>query len=131
MSSLRETHTLRIYPFKWLEAFGITVPKEIVAILLRIIKGVRQEEAVLAPKKSPSQRVEGFVVTDDYKPPKKSRKVFMYASTLVRRLSHLELYRWFVDRRQYCYQLMRQGACDIPWPPGCFVPPGPLFTHAL
>ena len=130
-TSLRETHTLRIYPFKWLEAFGITNPKEIEAIRLRIIKRVRQEEAVLAPTKSPPQRVEGFLVTEEYMPPKKSRKVFMYASTLARRLSHLELYRWFVDRCRYCYQLMRQGACDIPWPPGCFVPPGPLLRNAL
>jgi hypothetical protein len=130
-ASSRQTHTLRIYPFKWLEAFGISDPTEIENIRSRIVARVREEEAMLAPKKDPVQRIEGFVVTEEYKPPRKDRKVFMYGSSAERRRAHLDLYRWFIGRCHYCYQLMKQGCHHIPWPPGCFVPPAPLLQNAL
>jgi hypothetical protein len=130
-ASSRQTHTLRIYPFKWLEAFGISDPTEIENIRSRIVARVREEEAMLAPKKDPVQRIEGFVVTEEYRPPRKDRKVFMYGSSAERRRAHLDLYRWFIGRCHYCYQLMKQGCHHIPWPPGCFVPPAPLLQNAL
>jgi hypothetical protein len=130
-ASSRQTHTLRIYPFKWLEAFGISDPSEIEKIRSRIVARVRQEEASLAPKKDPAQRIEGFVVTEEYKPPRKERKVFMYGSTPTGRLAHLDLYRWFIGRCRQCYHLMKRGYSNIPWPPGCFIPPAPLLHNAL
>jgi hypothetical protein len=130
-ASIRRTHTLRIYPFRWLEAFGISDPDEIERVRARIIAQVREEEAKLAPTIEPIQRIEGFVVTDEYKPPPKERKVFMYASTLARRLEHLEQYRWFIKRCRECYELMKQGYRNIPWPPGCFIPPTPQLCNAL
>jgi hypothetical protein len=80
-ASSRQTHTLRRYQFKWLEAFGISDPSEIEKIRSRIVARVRQEQAALAPKKDLAQRIEGFVVTEEYKPPRKERKVCMYGST--------------------------------------------------
>jgi hypothetical protein len=130
-ASSRQTHTLRIYPFKWLEAFGVSDPSEIEKIRSRIVARVRQDEAELAPKKEPEQRIEGFVVTDEYKPPRKERKVFMYGSTLTGRFEHLESYRWFSDLCDYCYQLMKQGCSAIPWPLGCFIPPAPPLHNVL
>ena len=130
-ASARQTHTLRIYPFRWLEAFGISDPKEIERVRARIVAQVREEEAKLAPRKDPIQRVEGFVVTDDYIPPRKERKIFMYASSLARRLAHLEQYSWFIKRCRECYELMKQGCRNIPWPPGCFIPPPPQLCNAL
>jgi hypothetical protein len=130
-ASSRETHTLRIYPFKWLEAFGISDPDEIEKIRTKIVSKVREEEAKLAPQKEPVQRIEGFVVTDEYIPTKKERRVFMYGSTLARRLAHLDLYRWFVGQCRYCYQLMKEGCTSIPWPPGCFIPPAPQLLNVF
>jgi hypothetical protein len=130
-TSRRQTHTLRVYPFKWLEAFGISDPDEIEKVRTKIVSRVREEEAKIAPKKEPVQRLEGFIVTDEYIPPKKERRVFMYGSTLARRLAHLDLYRWFVSQCRRCYQLMKQGYTTIPWPPGCFIPPAPQLHNAL
>jgi len=130
-ASERQTHTLRIYPFRWLEAFGISDPEEIERVRARIVARVREEEAALASTIDPIQRIEGFVVADEYKPPRKERKVFMYASSLARRLAHLEQYDWFIKRCRECYELMKQGFRDIPWPPGCFIPPAPQLCNAL
>jgi hypothetical protein len=130
-ASSRQAHILRIYPFKWLEAFGISDPAEIERIRSRIVARVRQEEAALAPKKEPVQRIEGFIVTEEYKPPRKERKIFMYGSTLTKRLTHLDLYRGFINTCRECYQMMKQGYSSIPWPLGCFVPPAPLLHNAL
>jgi hypothetical protein len=130
-ASAREMNTLRIHPFRWLEAFNISDPAEIERVRTRIIRRVREEEAKLALENAPSQRIEGFMVTDEYKPPRKERKVFMYASTITRRLAHLEQYRWFIKRCRECYELMKKGFSNIPWPPGCFIPPAPQLCNVL
>jgi hypothetical protein len=130
-ASARQTQILRVHPFRWLEAFGISDPEEIERVRSRIVALVREEEAKLAPAKDPIKRVEGFVVTDEYKPPPKERKIFMYASTVARRLAHLAQYEWFIQRCKECYKLMKQGFQNIPWPPGCFIPPAPQLCNAF
>ena len=127
----RQTHTLRIHPFRWLQAFGISDPTQIEAIRARIVARVRQEEARLAPPKAPLQRIEGFLVTDEYIPTKKERKVFMYGSSVQVRTAHLNLYRAFIDKCARCYELMKKGVKAIPWPPGCFIPPAPQLCNAM
>lgn len=129
--SKRETHKVKIMPFKWLEAFGIVDAADIEAVRQRIITNVREVEASLLPKKSHAQKLEGFVVTDTYVPPKKERKVFMYGSTKERRWEFLELYRWFKEQCLMCYELMKQGIEKIPWPPECFRPPGPRLCNSF
>ena len=127
----RQTNTLEIQPFRWLEAFGISDPKEIEKIRKRIISRVREEEAKIAVSRSSPQKLEGFVVTDEYLPPKKERKVFMYGSSKEKRLGHRLIFRSFINKCKECYELMKQGAKDIPWPPGCFIPPTPQLCNAL
>jgi hypothetical protein len=130
-AALRTTHTLRIHPFKWLQAFNITHPKAIEAIRQRIIHRVRQEEAELLGQKLYDSQLEGFVVSDDYLPPPKERRLFMYGSTRRVRQRHLVVYDRFVRECRKCYQLMKTGAKNIPWPPACFVPPAPRLCNAL
>jgi hypothetical protein len=127
----RDAHTVRIMPFKWLEAFNITEPSKIEEIRQQIIRRVRQTEAELITKKAPLRKLEGFVVTDKYIPQKRERKVFMYASSKERRSSHLLRYRLFLAECFKCYQLMKLGVEKIPWPPECFRPPSPKLCNAL
>lgn len=130
-ASARQTHTLKIHPFRWLEVYGIRSAEEIERVRTRIIALVREGEAELASEKEPVQRREGFVVTDVYKPPPKERSVFMYGSTLAKRLLHLEERRRFDKLCRQCFDLLKQGAMNIPWPPGCFIPPAPIRYNAL
>jgi hypothetical protein len=130
-ASSREHNLVRIMPLKWLEAFKIVDPTEIEQIRERIIAQVRLEEARLARKKDSQVRIEGFVVTNDYVPRKKNRKVFMYASCKERRCRFLETFRMFVSQCMRCYLLMKQGYRDVPWPPGCFKPPLPRLCNAI
>jgi hypothetical protein len=130
-ASIRPKNILKIYPFRWLEAFGISDPVEIERVRGRIIARVREEEQKLQLERAPSQRIEGFVVTDEYKPPRKERRVFMYASSAAKRIEHLEQFSWFDKRCRHCFQLMKQGLKDISWPPGCFIPPAPQLCNAL
>lgn len=130
-ASKRETHRVKIMPFKWLEAFKVVEPEEIEKIRQRIIADVRAEEALLSPKKNSLRKLEGFVVTETYVPRKKERKVFMYGSTKEHRLNYLELYRWFVGQCASCYELLKQGAEKIPWPPECFRPPGRKLCNSF
>jgi hypothetical protein len=118
-------------PLKWLHAFKIVDPIEIEKVRQRIIKEVREEEARLAPKKAPLRRIEGFVVTDAYVPKKKSRKIFMFASSKELRLAFLETFHSFIRKCRECYLLMKQGYTDVPWPPGCFKPPIPRLCNAF
>jgi hypothetical protein len=127
----RERNTVRVMPLKWLHAFNIVDPIEIEKIRQRIIREVREEEARLAPKKTPIRRIEGFVVTDAYLPQKKSRKIFMYASCKELRWAFLETFHSFIRKCRECYLLMKQGYTDVPWPPGCFKPPIPRLCNAL
>lgn len=127
----RQTFTLRIHPFRWLEAFGISTPEEIEAVRARIIARVREEEAALANQKIHPQKLQGFVVTDDYIPPPKERSVFMYGSTPEVRISHLKIYRAFVATCDRCFEMMKIGAKNIPWPPGSFIPPCPPLSSSV
>lgn len=127
----RQKHTLRIYPFRWMEAFGITTPEQIEAVRARIIQRVREEEALLAQEKIPQQKLEGFIVTNEYIPPPQERRIFMFGSTPEIRAQHRNLYRVFLDRCKKCFELLKQGVQNIPWPPGCFIPPCPQLSNAL
>mgnify|MGYP006272233559 CR=1 FL=1 len=130
-ASKRETHEIKIMPFKWLEAFQIFDPIDIERVRQRIINHVRATEAKLSPKKDPPRRIEGFVVTDTYVPRKKERKVFMYASLKELRLEYLETLSQFTSLCARCYQMMKQGVEKIPWPPECFRPPCPRLCNAF
>lgn len=130
-TSSRARNIIRIMPLKWLQVFNIVDPVEIEKIRQRIIAQVREEEARLAPKKAPLNRIEGFVVTDAYVPRKKSRKIFMYASCKELRWAFLEIFRSFIRRCTECYILMKQGYAVVPWPPGCFKPPIPRLSNAF
>lgn len=127
----RQTHTLTIMPFKWLQAFGITDPKQVEGIRQRIINRVRQGESEIAAKRKPLNRLEGFVVTDAYIPTKKERHIFVYASSKETRCDYLREYQDIIDRCDRCYELMKQGARVIDWPPECFVPPSPRLCNAF
>jgi hypothetical protein len=131
LAESRDTHTVRIMPFKWLEAFKISNPQTIEEIRQQIINRVRQAEAELATKKEPLRRLEGFIVSDKYTPQKRERKIFMYASSKELRWSHLLKYRHFVAQCVKCYELMKLGVEKIPWPPDCFRPPSPKLCNAL
>ena len=125
----RETHTLSIYPFKWLQAFGITSPKEIEAIRQRIIRRVREGEAEMAEDTPVAQRLQGYVVTEAYIPPPRERRVFAYGSTKEIRQSYIRLFREFQRKCRSCYELLKQGVKNIPWPQECFIPPAPKLCN--
>jgi len=65
--SAREMSILRIHPFRWLEAFGISDPAEIERVRARIISRVREEEVKLARENAPAQRIEGFILNSAVK----------------------------------------------------------------
>jgi REP element-mobilizing transposase RayT len=127
----RSTFKLRVYPFRWLKAFGVTRPEQIERIRALIIQMVRDGEKKLAPRKEPNRRLDGFVVTDRYKPKKRERRIFMFASTKARRLKHLLEYRHFCRICDACYELMKQGVKQIPWPRECFIPPAPKLCNVF
>jgi len=129
----RPTHTLRLYPLKWLEAFGITDPQEVEKIQKRIITRVREGEKEIARtfKKAPLRRIEGYIVTDSYLPPKRQRKIFMFGSTKELRTEFLSLYRHFADRCKQCYELLKEGLRSVDWPPECFIPPPPRICNPV
>lgn len=130
-TSSRVRQTVRIMPFKWLQVFNVIEPAQIEEIRKRIITRVREEEARLSPKKVPPRRIEGFIVTNVYIPRKKERKIFMYCSCKELRLAFLSEYRRFIRKCIQCYQLMKRGATDIPWPPACCRPPTPHLCNAI
>lgn len=129
MTQGRETHTLRIYPFKWLEAFGITTPDEIEAVRRRIVKQVREGEAEFSESEPIAEKLEGYIVTDAYIPPPKERRVFAYGSTKEIRGAYIRLFRAFRLECRRCYELLKQGAKNIPWPQECFIPPAPKLCN--
>lgn len=122
---------LRVYPFKWLEAFGITDPIEIEKIRQRIIKAVREEEAIYANEKFPDRGLAGYVITDEYIPPAKERSVFMYGSDIDIRLACLNDHDLVEAACRNCYLLMKAGHTQIGWPPECFVPPPPRVCNPV
>lgn len=123
--------TLRVFPFKWLEQFGITCPKEIEKIRQQIISAVRAEERQFAEKKFPQRRLEGFVVTDEYVPPKKERSIFMYGSTVESRIACLEDHNRFSEKCRECFLLLKKGYKTNDWPAGCFIPPPPRHCNPI
>ena len=129
-TSTRETHTIRIMPFKWLEAFKVVDQIQIEKIRQRIISRVREEETRLSSESTPRRIIEGFIVTDAYIPPKKQRKVFMYGSTKDIRCEYLAIFDNFIKECARCYQLLKQGYSTILWPPESFRPPGPKLCNA-
>ena len=125
----RETHTLKIYPFKWLQAFGVTTPEQIEAVRQRIVKKVREGEAEMAALNTVPEKLEGYIITDAYIPPPKERRVFAYGSTKEIRQFHIRVFRAFQRECTRCYELLKQGVKNIPWPRECFIPPAPKLCN--
>lgn len=125
------TTILKIYPFKWLEPFGVTDPDEIEKIRQKIIQQVREEEARLSTKKFVPATRDGFDVTNSHIPSKKERKVFVFASTKEARIDFISSYKRFVEKCRMCYEFMKQGVTSIDWPIECYVPPKPRLANPI
>ena len=121
--------TLTIYPFAWLKPFGISDPKEIESVRQRIITRVREEEVKLAVPPRASRR-DSFLITN-YKPKKKERKVFFYASTKELRFDFLNQFAHFKVACRECFTRLKAGFRNVLWPPGGFAPAPPIIYNAL
>ena len=122
---------LRVYPFKWLEQFGVKDPAEIEKVRQRIISAVRTEESRFSSKKFPQRKLEGFIVTDEYLPPKKERVVFVYGSTVEGRAEAIQRHNRFSIKCRECFSFLKSGYPSIDWPAGCFIPPQPRLCNPL
>lgn len=107
----------------------LTTPEEIEAVRKKIVRLVREGEAEYAESEPIPERLGGYVVTDAYTPPPKERRVFAYGSTKEIRQAHIELFRAFQRERRKCYELLKQGVKNIPWPRECFIPPAPRLCN--
>jgi hypothetical protein len=130
------SHSLVLKPFKWLEAYGVTEPREIEKIRQKIITRVREEETAyaLARAKSGKRASSPATVRSErfmkpHQPKKKERKIFLICSDKALRLRLLESFRWVIVQCKKCYRLARAGI-RVDWPPGTFIPwfpPGFIF----
>ncbi len=124
-------HVLRIYPFKWLEAFQIKSAEMIEQVRQRILALVREGERECAANQIHKWKLEGFIVTNAYIPPKPERKIFMYGKTVEIRCRFLRRFNQFIEKCRACYELMKQGVKKIDWPPECFIPPTPKLLNTF
>jgi hypothetical protein len=124
------SETLKLYPFIWLKAFNITTPQQIEEVRKRIISRVRAYEQEFRNKKEPSHFIEGYDVTDSYRPARRERKIFCLSSETELRIAFLERFKRFVRQCRDCYQSAKQGVRNVDWPPECFLPRIPKLCNA-
>ena len=129
-------HPIVLKPFKWLEPYGISDPKEIEKIRQKIIARVHETERAnaLARAKANKRSVSRQALMQQrfmrpHIPKKKDRKIFLICSDKETRLSLLESFRQTISRCRECYRLAKSGL-RVDWPPGTFIPwfpPGFVF----
>lgn len=129
-------HPIILKPFKWLEPYGITNPKELEKIRQKIIARVHETERAnsLARAKANKRSIPRRALMQQqfmklHTPKKKDRKIFLICSDKKARLSLLESFRQTISRCRECYRLAKAGL-RVDWPPGTFIPwfpPGFVF----
>jgi hypothetical protein len=129
-------NALVLKPFKWLETYGVTEPRDIEKIRQRIIDRVREQERantsarVRANKGSASpDALRSAAFMKPHKPKKRERKIFLICSDKELRLELLEAFRRTVSKCRECYRKAKAGI-RVEWPPGTFTPwfpPGFVF----
>jgi hypothetical protein len=129
-------HPIVLKPFKWLETYGVTDPKDIEKIRQKIITRVQDQERENAIARAQSNRtsvpratLQSEPYMKPYTPKKKERKIFLICGDKELRLALLETFRLIKSRCKECYEKAKAGI-RVEWPPGTFIPwfpPGFVF----
>jgi hypothetical protein len=127
----KDQETLRIYPFAWLKAFGVTEEGEIEKVRQSVISEVRLHEAELRKQRAAEKRgvaspavllQEGFLLSG-HVPKKKERRIYFISTVMELRLSFIRTFRRFCDECRECFERATRGITGISWPEGAFIPP--------
>ena len=119
-------------------SFGVETDEEVSDINKEILETLRDKERdAAARRKAKGRGVMGArklrqqPIMKDHEPKKRSRKIFVLASTLLLRKLVIREFREFCNRCRECYQKWLEGDFTVVWPPGAFKPPFPPNANLL
>ncbi len=131
-------HVLERKPNAWMECFGIESDEEVASVNRDILSYLGEKEKVAREKREgEGKRVMGAralreqPILKEHKPKKRSRKIFVLASTAAARKRVIRELKNFVEKCRECYQAWLQGDFTVVWPPGAFKPPLPPNASLL
>lgn len=130
---------LIFYPFAWMKVFEITTSEEVNEMRARVVEAVREAEQALSLERATNKRgvlgaarlVKESILIRGHKPRKTERRIFFLSSVAELRFDFLGLFRQFCEDCRQCYHLACQGAKDLVWPYGAYVPPIPALVNPL
>ena len=126
----KHNQKLRVYPFAWLKAFGITEPEEIESIRKRIIERVKKAQKELKENRAKnkttiigSERLTTESLEVAHTPQKNARRIYFLSSVAELRVQFIKTFKAFRDECRECLGLFLKGFRDVVWPPGAYIPP--------
>ena len=132
------SHDLTLHPNSWMEAFGISSPKEVAETNLRIKELLTQYEQDAQKKRSDNSlrtlgatKLATAAIDLTYRTLADARKIYICASDPELRKRLLAEYKRFCERCSYCYERWKIGDYSVEWPPGAYLPPIPQRINWL
>ena len=65
----------------------------------------------------------------EYKPEKYGKKMFCMSSNIELRVRYIDFFKQFSALAYKAYQRIKQGACDVIFPPGAILPGGRILQE--
>ncbi len=128
-------HTLERRPNEWMKHFGVADDEEAASLNADILLYLREKEEEAAIQRCQpvmgARRLRSQPIMKEHEPKKRSRKVFVLASTASIRKKIISEFRAFCKECRLCYLACLRGDFSLIWPPGAFKPPLPPNANVL
>lgn len=137
-NKVKKTHSLRIDPDAWMNAFNIEDPKYKAEINNRIKERVREielafEEIRTEEKKSVigRERLINQPMDTTYRSNRKGKKMWCISSDTYLRKQFISGVKELIKEGKRVLQEWRKGNLSVPYPPGLFPPSMPKLTELI
>ncbi|MCB0358284.1 MAG: hypothetical protein KDD44_01565 [Bdellovibrionales bacterium] len=133
------THTLRIYPWLWMELFkdelpegGLAEVKQLILDCIRAGEADNRKRRELTNKRvMGKERLRAQPLLKAHTPKKKERKILVQSRFRDIRKALIEEFKRIDALCRAVYERWKQGDFSCSWPPGTFPPPLPPLANAL
>jgi len=131
-------HTLKREPNRWMKCFQIESDRkvketneEILALLREKEKAAAELRALEKKQVLPASVQRCQEILKPHTPKKKERKISFQTSCKKRRQEIIRSLKYIDDLCNECYRKLKNGDCNVEWPPGTFRPHAPPIANAL
>ena len=124
-------HTFVLEPDAWMDCFCEFTNIDRKAFNQNLIKEILAEERKIQHEHGVigSSGLKTQPINKEHKSKKYSKKVFCMSSNIELRKKYIELFKHVAELAYNAYKLLKQGVCNIAFPPGTIMPGGRMLQE--